>query len=41
LAFIGTFSTIFILLGLLSQQALHAVLVGPAATKVAGAVDRG
>jgi cytochrome c-type biogenesis protein len=38
LAFIASFSTIFIALGLLGQQALHAALTGPAALKVSGAV---
>lgn len=38
LAFVGTFSFIFIGLGLLSQQAIHGVLTGPTALKVSGAV---
>jgi cytochrome c-type biogenesis protein len=38
LAFIASFSTIFIALGLLGQQALHATLTGTAALKVSGAV---
>lgn len=38
LAFIGSFSFIFIVLGLLGQQALHAALVGPTALKVSGAL---
>jgi cytochrome c-type biogenesis protein len=38
LAFIASFSTIFIALGLLGQQALHAALTGQAALKVSGAV---
>ena len=36
LAFIGSFSFIFIALGLLGQRALHAALVGPTAMKVSG-----
>ena len=36
LAFIGSFSFIFIALGLLGQRALHAALVGPTALKVSG-----
>lgn len=38
LAFVASFSAIFIALGLLSQQALHGVLTGPTALKVCGAV---
>jgi cytochrome c-type biogenesis protein len=38
LAFIGSFSLIFIALGLLGQQALHGALTGPTALKVSGAV---
>lgn len=38
LAFIGTFSAIFIALGLLSQQALHGALTGAAARQVCGAI---
>lgn len=38
LAFIGSFSFIFIGLGLLGQQALHGALVGPTALKVSGAL---
>jgi cytochrome c-type biogenesis protein len=38
LAFVGSFSFIFIALGLLGQRALHAALIGPAALKVSGAV---
>ena len=38
LAFVASFSTIFIALGLLGQQALHAALTGQAALKVSGAV---
>jgi cytochrome c-type biogenesis protein len=38
LAFVGSFSVIFIALGLLGQQALHGALTGPAALKVSGAV---
>jgi cytochrome c-type biogenesis protein len=36
LAFIGSFSFIFIVLGLLGQQALHTALTGPTALKVSG-----
>ena len=36
LAFIGSFSFIFIALGLLGQRALHTALVGPTALKVCG-----
>jgi cytochrome c-type biogenesis protein len=36
LAFIASFSVIFISLGLLGQQALHGALTGPAALKVSG-----
>jgi cytochrome c-type biogenesis protein len=38
LAFVGSFSVIFIALGLLGQQALHGALTGPTALKVSGAV---
>src|SRR5690349_9129479 len=38
LAFVGSFSAIFIALGLLGQQALHGALTGPTALKVSGAV---
>jgi cytochrome c-type biogenesis protein len=38
LAFVASFSCIFIALGLLGQQALHGALTGPAALKVCGAV---
>jgi cytochrome c-type biogenesis protein len=38
LAFVASFSVIFIALGLLGQQALHGALTGPAAQKVCGAV---
>lgn len=38
LAFVGTFSAIFIGLGLLGQQALHGALTGPTALKVSGAL---
>jgi cytochrome c-type biogenesis protein len=38
LAFVASFSAIFIALGLLGQQALHGVLTGPTALKVCGAV---
>jgi cytochrome c-type biogenesis protein len=38
LAFVASFSAIFIGLGLLGQQALHGALTGPAALKVSGAV---
>ena len=38
LAFVATFSFIFIALGLLGQRALHTALVGPTAHKVSGAV---
>jgi cytochrome c-type biogenesis protein len=38
LAFVASFSAIFIILGLLGQQALHGALTGPAALKVCGAV---
>jgi cytochrome c-type biogenesis protein len=38
LAFVGSFSAIFIALGLLGQQALHGALTGPTALKVCGAV---
>jgi cytochrome c-type biogenesis protein len=38
LAFVGSFSVIFIALGLLGQQALRGALTGPAALKVSGAV---
>jgi cytochrome c-type biogenesis protein len=38
LAFVASFSFIFIALGLLGQQALHGALTGPTALKVSGAV---
>ena len=38
LAFVASFSTVFIALGLIGQQTLHASLTGPAALKVSGAV---
>jgi cytochrome c-type biogenesis protein len=38
LAFVGSFSVIFIALGLLGQQALHGALTGPTALKISGAV---
>ena len=38
LAFVGSFSAIFIILGLLGQQALHQALVGPTAQKVCGGI---
>jgi cytochrome c-type biogenesis protein len=38
LAFVASFSAIFIALGLIGQQALHGALTGPAALKVCGAV---
>ncbi len=38
LAFVGSFSVIFIALGLLGQQALRGVLTGPTALKVSGAL---
>jgi cytochrome c-type biogenesis protein len=38
LAFVASFSTIFIALGLLGQQALHAALTGQAALKISGAL---
>jgi cytochrome c-type biogenesis protein len=38
LAFVGSFSFIFIVLGLLGQRALRAALTGPAALKISGAV---
>jgi cytochrome c-type biogenesis protein len=38
LAFVGSFSAIFIALGLIGQQALHGTLRGPTALKVCGAV---
>jgi cytochrome c-type biogenesis protein len=38
LAFVASFSAIFISLGLLGQQALHGALTGPAALKVSGAI---
>jgi cytochrome c-type biogenesis protein len=37
LAFVGSFSVIFIVLGLLGQQALRGALTGPTALKVSGA----
>ncbi len=36
LAFVASFSVIFIALGLLGQQALHGALTGPTAQKVSG-----
>jgi cytochrome c-type biogenesis protein len=38
LAFVASFSAIFITLGLLGQQALHGALTGPTALKVCGAI---
>ncbi len=38
LAFVGSFSFIFIVLGLLGQRALRTALTGPSALKVSGAV---
>ncbi len=38
LAFVASFSLIFITLGVLGQQALHAALTGPAALKISGAI---
>jgi cytochrome c-type biogenesis protein len=38
LAFVASFSVIFIALGLLGQQALHGTLTGPTALKVSGVV---
>src|SRR5262249_45416700 len=38
LAFVGSFSFIFIALGLLGQRALRTALTGPAALKVSGAL---
>jgi cytochrome c-type biogenesis protein len=38
LAFVGSFSVIFIALGLIGQQALHGALTGPTALKVSGGV---
>jgi cytochrome c-type biogenesis protein len=38
LAFVGSFSFIFIVLGLLGQRALRAALTGPTALKISGAV---
>jgi cytochrome c-type biogenesis protein len=38
LAFVGSFSAIFIALGLLGQQALRGALTGPTALKVSGAL---
>ena len=38
LAFVASFSVIFIALGLLGQQALHGALTGPAALKVSGGI---
>src|SRR5437868_590881 len=38
LAFVASFSAIFISLGLLGQQALHGALTGPTALKVCGAI---
>lgn len=37
-AFVASFSVIFIALGLLGQQALHGALTGPTALKVSGAI---
>jgi cytochrome c-type biogenesis protein len=37
-AFVASFSVIFIALGLLGQQALHGALTGPTAQKISGAV---
>ena len=38
MAFVASFSVIFIALGLLGQQALHGALTGPTALKVSGAM---
>src|SRR5947209_20630116 len=38
LAFVASFSAIFIVLGLLGQRALHSALTGPTALKVSGAL---
>jgi cytochrome c-type biogenesis protein len=38
LAFVASFSVIFVALGLLGQQALHGALTGPTALKVCGAL---
>jgi cytochrome c-type biogenesis protein len=38
LAFVASFSVIFIALGLVGQQALHGTLTGPTALKVCGAI---
>ncbi len=38
LAFVGSFSFIFIALGLLGQRALHSALTGPTGLKISGAV---
>ncbi|MGN6872633.1 MAG: cytochrome c biogenesis CcdA family protein [Solirubrobacteraceae bacterium] len=38
LAFVASFSAIFIALGLIGQQALHGAVTGPAALKVCGAI---
>src|ERR1700759_3668824 len=38
LAFVASFSVIFIALGLIGQQALHGALTGPTALRVCGAV---
>jgi cytochrome c-type biogenesis protein len=38
LAFVASFSVIFIALGLLGQRALHGALTGPTALKISGAV---
>src|SRR5436305_9489401 len=38
LAFVASFSAIFMILGLLGQQALHGALTGPAALKISGAI---
>jgi cytochrome c-type biogenesis protein len=38
LAFVASFSAIYIVLGLLGEQALHATLIGPTALKISGVV---
>ena len=38
MAFVASFSVVFIALGLLGQQALHGALTGPAALKISGAL---
>jgi cytochrome c-type biogenesis protein len=38
LAFVGSFSFIFIVFGLLGQRALHEALIGPTAQRISGAV---